>query len=665
MARLRPRPQGMHGGTVCRGGARMNFFAHQQRARRDTWRMLGLFAMAVLVVVAATDFVLVIAVAEGGIRPQGLLGLSLLVAGVIALGSLYRTAKLRSGGAAVAAGLGAVLVPGDTGNFAYQRLRNVVEEMAIASGVPVPHVFVLEQEAGINAFAAGYTPADAAITVTRGALDKLTRAELQGVIGHEFSHILNGDMRLNIRLIGVVFGILVIAMTGRLVAESARHSRNKGGSLVMLGLALYAIGYIGVILARAIKASISRQREYLADASAVQFTRQTDGIAGALKKIGALAEGSQLAANANTEEVAHMLFGDGVGYSDAFATHPPLGERIRRLDPSFRSDELDAIAAAWAEPQVVDDAGDRDDVSVAGLAPRDLSAQAMPAGARRVPAASARMRVSPRAVAAQVGNPDSDDRAAAHDLHATLPPPLRAAARDVDRAIALVLVLLLGDDAALRSRRLQVITTRLGAATAAATNRLTDALAGLHPMQRLPLAALAFPTLRRRPRPQLDAFVATLHELITLDGEVTLGDYCLATLVRVQVIDALSPAATFVRGRQRLPRLAAEVRDVLAVLAQYGNADASDAREAFLLGLHEVLPAARADYRPPQDWIRALDHALPQLDRLAPAGKELLVQGLTRAISSDGIVTVVEAELLRTICAALHCPLPPLLQEAD
>jgi Zn-dependent protease with chaperone function len=226
-------------------------------------------------------------------------------------------------------------VPNDTGDFACRRLRNVIEELAIAAGVPVPQVFVLEEEAGINAFAAGYAPADAAITVTRGALDKLTREELQGVIGHEFSHVLNGDMRLNIRLVGVVFGILVVSVIGRKIAENVRGRDSSG--VVLFGLVLAAAGYVGVVFGRIIKASISRQREFLADASAVQFTRQTEGIAGALKKIGALAEGSALDSGGK-EEVAHMLFGDGVGYSALFATHPPLLDRIRRLDPSFRND---------------------------------------------------------------------------------------------------------------------------------------------------------------------------------------------------------------------------------------------------------------------------------------------------------------------------------------
>ena len=623
--------------------------------------MLVLFGLAVVGVVAATDFALLLVFAPGRYVGLGsLLGLSLLVASLIAGGSLYRIATLRGGGAAVAAGLGAVAVPAGTSDFAYRRLRNVVEEIAIASGVPVPLVFVLEDEAGINAFAAGYTPADAAITVTRGALDKLTRAELQGVIGHEFSHILNGDMRLNIRLVGVVFGILVLAIAGRRIAGATRGSR--AGGVVILGLALYVVGYIGVVFARVIKASISRQREYLADASAVQFTRQTDGIAGALKKIGALAEGSRLASSAN-EEVAHMLFGDGVGYGRVLATHPPLTERIRRLDPSFRPAELAAIAAAWSQPQAVPDAAEREDVSIAGFAP--LGAVARPARERGMglPGSDANVSLSPHAVALQVGNPGHDDHLAARSLRAAMPDDLRAAAREHERAMPLLCALLLAGDAALRVRQLQLVEAALGPAAAAATMRLAAAASDLHPMLRLPLAAMAFPALRRRPRPQLDAFVALARALIDADGRVTLGEYCLATLLRVQVIEALDPAAALVIGRSRLPRVAGAVRDVLAIVAHHGHADDATARTAYALGLHEVLPAAPADYHPPADWKKALEGALSQLDLLLPAGKELLVQGLVRTIGVDGQMSVAEAELLRTICAVLHCPLPPLLEE--
>ena len=312
-----------------------------------------LFTLAVLAIVAAVDVVLMLAF--GGLGPDAtttdtlgaLLASTVVTLGIIGCASLFRTASLRAGGAAVAQQLGATPVPEDTSDFNLRRLRNVVEEIAIASGVPVPQIFVMEEESAINAFAAGYAPSDASITVTRGALERLNRDELQGVIAHEFSHVLNGDMRLNIRLIGLLFGILVLALIGRKILEHGRFSRSKDSApLMAVAVGVLIVGYIGLFFGRLIKAGVSRTRETLADASAVQFTRQTQGLAGALKKIAGLPGGSKLA-NADTEEVSHMLFGQGLKLSSLMATHPPLLERIRALEPSFKAEALADLEARW------------------------------------------------------------------------------------------------------------------------------------------------------------------------------------------------------------------------------------------------------------------------------------------------------------------------------
>jgi Zn-dependent protease with chaperone function len=650
----------------------MNFFAHQDLARKQTRRMLVLFTLAVACIVFAVDVVVVIAFGldgdaregAGGISSGVLVGTSIMVLLVIGLATLYRISTLRSGGSAVATQLGATPVSPDTTDFAYRRLRNVVEEIAIASGVPVPEIFVLEEEAAINAFASGYTPADAAVTVTRGCLDKLTREELQGVIAHEFSHVLNGDMRLNIRLIGIAFGILVIAIVGRKIAEVSGGSRSRdSGGIAILGIALIVIGSIGVFFARIIKASISRQREFLADASAVQFTRQTDGIAGALKKIGGLSEGSKLT-RSDGEEVSHMLFGDGVGYSALFATHPALTDRIKRLQPRFDPSEFADIAADWTQPRRVGES-DAANVSLAGFAPARERQSAAPIVLNEaVPAAGAELRISAHQVVSQVGHPDTGDYLAASALSMAIPAALSAAAHAQERAMALVFALVLSPDSEVRARQLMLIERYFDPGTSAYVVDLAERAARLHPMQRLPLAALAFPALRRRPRPQLQIFVIALKQLIDADGRVSLDEYCLAKLVGIQVIDALNPAATRVMGRVKLAEVAAELNDLFSIVAEYGHDDAESARRAYVLGLHEVLPAAKPVYAPPQEWALALDRALPRLDLLAPAGKELVVRGLTHAISADGVVSVNESELLRTVCAALHCPLPPLLQQA-
>lgn len=652
----------------------MNFFAQQERARSHTKRMLILFVLAVAAIVAAIDIVMLFAF--GAIRhssggnvafvygppTQLLFWPTVLVLAVIGLATAYKVSTLRSGGGAVARQFGATQIDERTQDFAHRRLRNVIEEIAIASGVPVPEIYVLEEESGINAFAAGYTPADAAVTVTQGCLDKLTRDELQGVIAHEFSHLLNGDMRLNIRLMGVVFGILVIGIAGRKLIENTGRSRDSGG-VVAFGIAILIIGYVGVFFGRLIKAGISREREYLADASAVQFTRQTVGIAGALKKIGGLAEGSKLA-SAETEEVSHMLFGDGVGYSALFATHPPLEARIKVLEPTFNPREFAEIARAWEQPVQVGDA-EGAQVSIAGFAPAGFTAGAAAAKSMTLPLADAQIALTPKKVVRQVARPGADDYRTASAIHTTISERLRAFAYAPERCAQVVFALALDATAEVREKQLHLIEKRYDAATRTGIEEIAGEIVDLHPLQRLPLAQLAFPALRRRPRPQLQIFLIALNELIQADGRVQLEEYCLAKLVGVQVIDSLDPSKAKTSGSNKLGDCKREVTDVIAIIARYGNDDAGEAERAYLLGMHEVLPDVIDVYASPDDFAMALDKALPKLDLLAPAGKELLIKGLTRAIGADGKVVIGEVELLRTICAGLHCPLPPQLEQVS
>ena len=473
----------------------MNFFEHQQAARRTTSRLIGLFVLAVLAIVIAVDLAVLVVVGSRTADPQVLTATlamaTLLTLGLIGLGSLYRVAMLSGGGGdSIALQLGGVPVPERSDDLQYRRLRNVVEEMAIAAGVPMPRLYVLEHEAGINAFAAGWSPSDAAVGVTRGALERLNRDELQAVVAHEFSHILNGDMRLNLRLIGVLFGILMLALVGQKILEHGRWSSREKGAGAVMGLALAAmlIGYVGLFFGRLIKAGVSRSREFLADAAAVQFTRQSAGLAGALKKIGGLSAGAKLNHAGEAEEVSHMLFGDGVGFDgmrfgDWFATHPPLVERIRALDPSFRADQWPQLRERWAAQPPV---GIEEDVRL-GLAP--------PAA---LPAAATTLQVAPATVAAQVGTPDAADYRRADAIAAGLPEDVRALAAGRDDAIPLILGLLLDVQPRVQQRQMEEITARLGRPVAELAHWIQQQhLHGLHPMLRLPLATLAFPVLRR------------------------------------------------------------------------------------------------------------------------------------------------------------------------
>ena len=627
----------------------MNFFEHQAAARRASARLVFLFVLAVLGIVAAVDLAAWL-VAPSWRMLAFTSGVTLLT---ILFGSLYRIASLGGGGEAVAQQMGGTLVPADTTDPSLRRLRNVVEEIAIASGVPVPKLYVMEEEAAINAFAAGFSPSDAVVAVTRGALERLNRDELQGVIAHEFSHILNGDMRLNVRLIGVLFGILMIGLIGRKVLEYGRFggSRNRNaGALLVAALVAMVIGYVGLFFGRLIKAGVSRSRERLADASAVQFTRQTAGLAGALKKIAGVGEGSRLSHRGDAEEVSHMLFGDGVGFSSLFATHPPLLERIRALEPGFRDEQLERLRAEWraAPPD-----GLREDIAL-GLAD---------AGARPLPGAREQVRVSPPQVAAQVAMPASDDYRRADAIVDAIPEALRDLARDREAVMPLLLALLLaGADDVLEAQR-GLIAERLGGVAADHALRIHQQLtADLHPALRLPLAALAFPVLRLRPRPQLERFLDAVQAAIDADGEVSLFEYCLARLLQVQVRESLDPARYARFGRRKPGNVRNEFATLLAVVARYGHDDEAAARRAYLAGLQRVLPRDHLAYAPPMAGVQALDAVWEPLDALDPLAKQAMVEAVTDAISSDGRIRVAEAELLRTICGVLHCPLPPVLE---
>jgi len=660
----------------------MNFFVQQTRARTQTRRMVVLFGLAVLGIVLSVNLAAGLVFNQLGHEGENLLSWyelpraypqvffwsTIVTLAIIGFSMLYKISTLRAGGSVVASQLGGKYVPPDTTNPAYRRLRNIVEEIAIASGVPVPEIFVLEEESAINAFAAGYTPADAAITVTRGCLEKLTRDELQGVIAHEFSHVLNGDMRLNIRLMGVLFGILVIGIIGQKILENSSRSRSEktGGGIALIAFGLMIIGYVGVFFGRIIKASVSRSREYLADASAVQFTRQASGIAGALKKIGGLASGSKL--NKGGEEVAHMLFGDGVGYSRFFATHPPLIERIKVLEPRFNPQELEEISRAWSDPIPTDNI-DADDVSIAGLAPQSVKSKTTSKPIKPTPSisavstAEAKIHVPATNLAKQVGTHSKNDVTAAAELSRSIPEKLRVAAYMQEHAASLVFALVMQEsENELRENQLALIERHQSLSIRKTIEGFFDDLSSLHPMQYLPLAALAFPALRRTSRPMLQQFLGTLNALIHVDSQMSLREYCLAKLVSTQVVDALDPSRSTVMGRTKLPGAAAELGIVFSLLAHYGHNEESKAQQAYQLGINELLPQQFPPYQPPSlRWTESLDRALPALNLLTPAGKELLINALAKTVAADGAVTIGEAELLRTLCAILHCPLPPLL----
>lgn len=646
----------------------MNFFRSQDEARRASRRLVVAFVLAVILVVAAVDLVVFAGLSfyqgtRGTYLPlrdwmaanPGTVAITTLgVVGIIAGASLYKTVILSGGGGLVAQSLGGVRISADTTDPLQRRLLNVVEEMSIASGVPMPEVYLLEHENGINAFAAGHNPSNAAIGVTRGALTTLNRAELQGVIAHEFSHILNGDMRLNLRLMGMLFGLLMIALIARtvlrLVAQVHGSDRRRGVFIpvaVVFAVTLLIVGYLGLFLGRLLQAAVSRRRESLADASAVQFTRDPGGLRDALVKIAAHGGGSRIR-NLEVEEVAHMLFAPGT--RRLMATHPPLVKRLKAIDPRFDVREIDAARArliAQSKPQ-----SQPQRRAAARPKPRTGVGQSL-GDLIRLPEALV--------IAEQVGNPGTAHVRLAREIRESLPEALVDAGQHPNSARALLLALALDAPGEVRELQIRFIERQLGAATATAVAELQDEVDSLAPTLRIPALLRGFATLRQLSREARLELVSCLNGMMQRGGKGGLHSYVLRKLAQVHLLDELQP----VRATHPLSLRAVrgDVQVLFSVLARYGHPDGVEARRAYEAGVHHLYPRERPAYAVPGDWARLLDASLSRLDRLAPAAKEGLVEAMVKAVAHDGQLTLGEAELLRAICASVHCPLPPLIEE--
>ena len=649
-----------------------NFFAQQHQARRNTKLMVFLFLLAVAAIVLAVNLVLVIlwmAVVEDtplgsgagallGVPGPVLWGGTIVALGTIAGGTLFRIAQLSKGGAAVAAMVGAQHVKRDAQDQSERRLMNIVEEMAIASGITVPAVFVMQDQDGINAFAAGYSPNEAAVTVTRGALERLSRDELQGVIAHEFSHIFNGDMRLNVRLLGVIAGIVLIGGIGRFLMDAGRGGRGRRGDgrIFLAGLALWLIGGVGVFFGRLIKAAVSREREYLADAASVQFTRNPEGIGGALYKIG---QTSGAISNRYAEEFSHMYFSEAVGgmFARLFATHPPIEDRITRV----LGDRGLLLLRSQAKKDVADGP---DDVAAEGAAasPADagLLAAAPMAGATGVEwgrrAGDQTVRAAPAGVIASIGRPTMQHIDYARQVLRELPESVRQAISTVEGAQAAVLALLVAAEGETRDRQAVMIRDAAGVAVSGRTLVLADALRSVGPGSRLPVLDLAIPTLRELPQTNRDRLVALVKDLIDADRRVTISEFVLITLCR-RHLGRDAKGAPPVKHKSLRP-VSKEVATVVSMLVHAGRSrpEAFERAMALLeLNGHALRPSAELNFS-------AIEAALYELKLLAPLAKPAMIKAFLAVIIDDNTVTIAEAELMRAICAALDTPLPPILE---
>lgn len=648
----------------------MDFFQHQDEARRSTRWLVFYFVLAVIAIVFSIHFAISGVLFFGsGAHENPMAGFNwfdldrfVVFAGgtllIITMASLYKILSLSGGGATVARLLGGRPIDPNTSDPLERRVVNVVEEMAIASGTPVPTVYVMDGENSINAFAAGFAPQDAVIGVTRGTLELLDRDELQGVIAHEFSHIFNGDMRLNLRLMGVLHGILVIALIGyfilRVTVRATGRSRRGGGAaaaLPLVGLILVVIGYVGVFFGRVIKSAVSRQREFLADASAVQFTRNPSGIANALKKIGGVSQGSTIM-SPNAEQASHFFFSDGkygsvsraLGASSAFgflATHPPLKDRIRRVDKSWNGQFLAAtpnsLAAAAAEDQ----------------------AKAEPDA--RQQEASKLFTALPAVMIAAIGTLDQAHLAYAKKMMAQIPDLVRKAIHEPSGARAVVLALLTDQNMEIRAKQVQYVRDTGNVAFVKETEQMIAILQLAPKEARLPLIDLALPALKRLSPAQYQEFKLLVDQFVRADNQIDLFEYTLMHILQRHLAPAFKKTKPAGVHYYSLNALQKPVSKLLSSIAHAGHGDEPTARKAFEHGAEELDGVTLTFFPLTEAGLTGVRDALEKVEKVSPKLKKDLMRAFIASVAYDGKVTVNEGELLRAIADAMGLPMPPFL----
>ena len=616
----------------------MDFFERQDTARRYTKWLLVYYPIALVLIVGSVYLVVAFVFSRDALWSTQLfgcvaVGTLLLIAGA----TLLKINELRGGGGAVASMLGGVPVDPNTRDADERKLLNVVEEMAIASGTPVPQVWVLRDEPGINAFAAGHDINDAAVAVTNGAMRILTRDELQGVIAHEFSHILNADMRLNIRVLGLLHGILVLALIGR----ACMRTRGRKNPLPLVGLGLFLIGSTGFFFGKLIRSAVSRQREYLADASAVQFTRNPMGLAGALKKIGGLAYGSTMVSG-NAEEASHFFFANGVSglFSGLMSTHPLLDERIRLLDPVF--DGKYPKVSLPAEDQV-------------RLRTSHLEQALVGEPGFESEMAKEVYNVRAENALTRVGTPVCEHLVYANEFRAQLPGPLNQAAHEPMEAMYLVFALLLSPDAQVRATQLSQLQQH-----AEATRKLASAVEPLIVTFRLPLLSLALPALKRLSAAQQDGFTRLMEMLVACDKEIDLFEYTLKTIVSRHLSPPLPKPVQYYSLRPLLPECAV----LISALAHLGADDPKAANVAFRRGMDALSPETTGLrlLELSQCGVEPIDAVVTRLSEASLAIKRRVLDACAQAVACDSVIRAEEAELLRAIAETLNCPIPPFVE---
>ncbi len=653
----------------------MDFFEHQERAKRNTLVLSFVFIVAVILIIAAVYAVL--AYLFLGERPPPaeatdwfstvkrlwdpyfFMWTAIGTLAVISTGTLYKMKMLSAGGEAVARMFGATRIDPMTSVPAERRLLNVVEEIAIASGVSGVTVYVLDEDS-INAFAAGFSTKDAIIGVTRGCMNLLSRDELQAVIAHEFSHILNGDMRLNIRLMGVLHGILLISLIGWWIlrtssfsSRSSSSTRKKGGSTIVMllaGLAIMIIGFVGVFFARVIKSAVSRQREFLADAASVQFTRNPDGMTGALKKIGGFVPQGRIN-NPNAEDASHLFFADGLkrSFFNMMSTHPPLAERIRRIDSSFDGAFPETIATASFSP-------DKETALKSNLhETTKRMADNRQTDERSIP-------LDPNRAIKTIGRMDADSLNNTGHWLAALPPAIRVAVRDPSTAQALIMVMLISNDKDIRGKQLLYLKDNLNDTVYSSIQTLIPLAKNCARDSFLPLVELASSSLRNLRASDLKTFAGHLRHLVESDGTITLFEYMTQALIAAHIKNWTEHKNETLFQSSNLKHFLPSIYIVISTLAYYGTDNENEAKSAFSAAVKRLKVSVEPLISSKEQCgLQQTDQALSTLTKTSPAIKKIFLDACCVCVAHNGKTNVNEAELLRTIAAILDCPVPPFL----
>jgi Zn-dependent protease with chaperone function len=654
----------------------MDFFEQQARAHRKTKWLVIYFTLAVAAMIAAI-YIAAMLIFSGvqanqhrnyfeSEQPQFFIwnsriffGVAIATLAIVGIGSIYKTSSLVGGGSAVSESMGGRLIASSTTDPDERKLLNVVEEMSIASGVPMPQVYVMDEENGINAFAAGHKPGDATVTVTRGCMKLLSRDELQGVIGHEFSHVLNGDMRLNLRLMGIIFGILCLAIIGRVLLYTARGGgRGRGQNpLPILGLVLLLVGYIGVFFGRLIQAAVSRQREFLADASSVQFTRNPGGITGALKKIGGLGETGSRISHAHAEELSHMFFGNGVSepFIGLLETHPPLADRIRVFEPTFDGNFPLVRYDERAQPEI----SKRKRAPMPNLFGTVMGGVILASGDNAQPPV-----IKSRHVLPNIGNPTPLHLQYAEQLRDSLPDQIKLAAREPLDSAALIFALILSADENQRATQITEIGKRFSLAVSEKTAALFPDVSTAAKHARLPMVNLALGALKQLTGEQYENFSKTLDWLINSDGKVELFEFVLQKIVLRHLDSQFHTARKQVIQFYSVKPLVPDCAVLLSALADISSNNTAEIQKAFDAGAPylrapddsklQLLPLE-------QCGVNEIDAALNRLTQASPLIKKNLIEACAHVVGADGVILEAEAELLRAIADTLDCPMPPFV----